>query len=210
MNVNGITATGGVDYNAYTATQSTVSDTAVDEAASAAEESGVIYEKSEESGTDSTAKTYTANTELVNKLKADAEARTAQLQNLVNELLTKQYTSYGIANSDDDSMWQFLASGDYTVDAATKAQAQADIADGGYWSVEETAQRILDFAKALSGGDADMLEELRDAFEEGFSQATSSWGSDLPSISQQTYDAVMSKFDEWAEEAGVASTESIS
>ena len=39
------------------------------------------------------------------------------------------------------------------------------------------------------------------AFEKGFKQATGTWGKELPSISSRTYDAVMEKFDKWAEEA---------
>lgn len=85
--------------------------------------------------------------------------------------------------------------------AAAKAQAQADIADDGYWGVNQTSDRILDFAKALTGGDPDQIEKMREAFEKGFKQATGTWGKELPSISSRTYDAVMEKFDKWAEEA---------
>ena len=34
-----------------------------------------------------------------------------------------------------------------TVDADTIAQAKKDIAEDGYWGVEKTSDRILDFAK---------------------------------------------------------------
>ena len=92
-------------------------------------------------------------------------------------------------------MWRFLADGKFTVDAATKAQAEADIAEDGYWGVEQTSDRILDFAKALSGNDPDKADELLEAFKKGFKQATGSWGKELPDISQRTYDAVVEKFD---------------
>lgn len=199
MSVNGITAGSSVDYNAYTATQNTVSDAKAEETA-AKNDTGVVYEKSEETQTDSAKKTYSPNTALAAKLKADAEQRTSQLRSLVEQLITKQGSTFGIANS-DDSMWKFLAGGNFTVDAATKARAQADIADDGYWGVEQTSDRILDFAKALSGGDPDKMEEMKEAFIKGFKQATGAWGRDLPSISSRTYDAVMEKFDKWSEEA---------
>ena len=64
-----------------------------------------------------------------------------------------------------------------------------------------TAQRILDFAKALTGGDPSKIEEMREAFEKGFKQATETWGDELPEISQKTYAATMQKFDQWASEA---------
>lgn len=130
-------------------------------------------------------------------MKADADARTAQLRSLVEKMMTGQATAYGKAND----IWSFLRSGNYTVDPATKAQAQADIAEDGYWGVNQTSDRIIDFAKALTGGDPDKIEDMRAAFEKGFKKAGKTWGGDLPDISQRTYDAVMEKFDQMAEEA---------
>lgn len=94
-------------------------------------------------------------------------------------------------------MWHFLASGDFTVSADVKAQAQADIADDGYWGVEQTSDRIVDFAKALSGGDPAKADTMLEAFKKGFEAATKSWGKELPDISQRTYDAVLKKIDAW-------------
>ena len=95
-------------------------------------------------------------------------------------------------------MWRFLAKGDFTVTPDVKAQAQKDIADDGYWGVNQTSDRIIEFAKALVGDDPEKAEQMRAAFEKGFKAATKSWGQKLPDISQRTYDAVMSKFDDWA------------
>ena len=53
----------------------------------------------------------------------------------------------------------------------------------------------------MTGGDPDKIEEMREAFEKGFKQATEAWGDKLPDISQRTYDATMKKFDDWAAEA---------
>ena len=154
-------------------------------------DTGVVYEKS--SGQTSGTVTKKTDYALVNKLKADAEQRTSQLRSLVEKMMTKQGVAIGTA----DSMWSFLAKGDFTVSADVKAQAQADIAEDGYWGVEKTSDRILDFAKALSGGDKDKADELLNAFKKGFSQATGAWGDKLPSICQDTYDAVLKKFDDW-------------
>ncbi len=134
-----------------------------------------------------------ANPELVAKLKADAEERTSQLRSLVEKMMLQQ----GQAVTNADNMWKFLASGDYTVDPETAAQAQADIAEDGYWGVEQTSDRILSFAEALSGGDKDKMAEMLEAFKKGFKQATKAWGKELPDISQKTYDAVLEKFDKY-------------
>ena len=143
---------------------------------------------------------------LIEKLKADAEQRTAQLRSLVEKMMTKQGATIGTA----DSMWSFLAKGEFEVDAETKAQAQADIAEDGYWGVEQTSDRILDFAKALSGNDPEKADLLLDAFKKGFEEATKTWGDELPEISQRTYDAVLEKFEQWkngTETAETAQTE---
>ena len=121
-------------------------------------------------------------------------------------MMGKQANTYGNAND----IWSFLRSGNFTVDPATKAQAQADIADDGYWGVDQTSDRILDFAKALSGNDPEKADLLLDAFKKGFKEATKSWGQDLPDISQRTYDAVVEKFNKWkngTEETEAAQTQ---
>ena len=196
MNVNGMTSNRTTDYTTtVSASQKKTSEEKAASTSSASE--GVIYEPSK-NDTTSTTNTTTAEqrSAIVAQLKADAEERANQLQQLVTQMISKQGNSFGQATD----MWKFLASGNYTVDAATKSQAQKDIADGGYWSVEKTSDRILDFAKALSGGDPDKMKEMCEAFQKGFKEATHAWGKDLPSISQNTYDSVIQKFDQWSEE----------
>lgn len=199
MNVNGITNTVSA-YSTTAPAQSTESTVAKTETSTTnAADSGVVYEPSnaaKDSAVTKPTKKYTPNTELVNKLKADVDARTEQLRSLVEKLISGQGNAIGTA----DDMWSILRKGEFTVDAATKAQAQADIAEDGYWGVNATSDRILDFAKALTGGDPDKIEEMRAAFEKGFKQATETWGGQLPDISQRTYQAVMDKFDAWSQE----------
>ena len=151
---------------------------------------GVIYEK----GSSTTNTEYVKkNSALIEKLKADSEARVQQMRTLVEQMMSKQGATIGKA----DDMWRFLADGNFTVSADVKAQAQKDIADDGYWGVKQTSDRIVDFAKALSGNDPEKADKMIEAFKKGFEQATGSWGKKLPDISQRTYDAVMEKFDAW-------------
>ena len=199
MNVNGVTSTQSIATYSNTASNKITENKTVDTSSATAAENGVVYEPSKDTKTDSVKKTYTPDTNLINKLKADADARTQQLRSLVEQLMSKQATTYGNAND----IWQFLRSGNFTVDPATKAQAQADIAEDGYWGVEQTSDRIIQFANALTGGDPDKIEDMREAFKKGFAQAEKTWGGELPEISQKTYDAVMAKFDKLAEDAGL-------
>lgn len=198
MAINSVTSTTTTQQTStYTYTKTDDTSATTTESTST-EDTGVVYEKSSSS---SDTVTKTTDYALIEKLKADAEQRTEQLRSLVEKIMTKQGAAIGNA----DSMWSFLAKGDFEVDAATKAQAEADIAEDGYWGVEQTSDRILDFAKALAGNDPDKAEALLEAFKKGFEQATKSWGDTLPDISQRTYDAVVEKFQNWMD--GTESTE---
>ncbi|MCR5650737.1 MAG: hypothetical protein K6F86_06090 [Lachnospiraceae bacterium] len=162
----------------------------------AAKEQGVVYEAS--SGADKkTDAIYSDRTQIIAKMKADAAQATENLRSIVEKLMLGQSKASTIALDDDENMWKFLASGQFEVDPETKAQAQADIAEDGYWGVEKTSDRILDFAKALAGNDAGKAQELLDAFKEGYKQAEKTWGGKLPDISKRTYEAVEKKFNEW-------------
>lgn len=197
MSVNGITSSQAAAAYSYSSTESKKAETTQEtksETTNKANDTGVIYEPSKEASTAGTKKTYTPNTVLVQQLKADADARVSQLRRLVEKLISGQADSYGKAND----IWSFLREGNFTVDPATKAQAQEDISEDGYWGVKQTSQRILDFATALTGGDPSKIEEMRSAFQKGYKQAEKTWGGKLPDISQQTYDAVMKGFDDMA------------
>ena len=195
MNVNGITSYSAVNSSYDTKAKTT--EKAEESKTEAKAEAGAVYEPSNQNAAASTKKVYKQDTALVNKLKAEVDARTEQLRSLVEKIMLGQGNAIGTA----DDIWSFLRTGNFTVDAATKAQAQADIAEDGYWGVNQTSDRIVDFAKALCGGDPDKIEEMREAFEKGFKQAQETWGGELPEISQKTYEAVMEKFDSWAAES---------
>ena len=205
MSVNGVTSTQAAAAYSYNSTSAAKEKTSAEEAktTTTAEDTGVIYEHSTAAKTSSTKKTYTPDTNLVNKLKADAENRASQLRSLVEQMMGKQANTYGNAND----IWSFLRSGNFTVDPATKAQAQADIAEDGYWGVNQTSDRIIQFANALTGGDPDKIESMREAFKKGYAQAEKTWGGSLPEIPQKTYDAVMEKFDKLAADAGLTTEE---
>lgn len=189
MNVNGISN----QTNTYAAYKSTEQKAAATETEGKQTEVSAVYEPSAETEKTDTVTAKQKNEAIISRLKADAEARTQQLQQLVQQMISKQGNAYGQAND----MWKFLASGNFTVDAQTKAQAQADIAEDGYWGVKQTSERIFDFAKALSGGDMDKMKEMQAAFEKGFKQATKTWGKELPQISQDTRSAVNKLFEDF-------------
>ncbi len=147
--------------------------------------------------------TYTINQKseadraaIVEKMKADQQHNLDNMQNLVKKMFEGQGKSYSLA-FEDDSIWKFLAEGKFEVDAATKAQAQEDISEDGYWGVKQTSQRLFDFASALAGDDPEKMKDMQKAIEKGFKEATGAWGRDLPEISHQTFDATNKLFDDY-------------
>lgn len=155
-----------------------------------------VYEKSEEADQVSKFANHKIDTETIEKLKADAEERNAQLRGIVEKLLLKQggtiLNAGGLA-----SMYRSLE-----VDEETRAQAQKDIADDGYWGVEQTSDRIVDFAKAMAGDNLELAKQMFEAIKTGFDEATDEWGEDLPDLSQRTMKATFDKMDEWIKSLG--------
>ncbi len=189
MSVNGITGASDL-YSAYSAQSTATTTKPAEETAkeTKAEDVGVVYEKSEAAPASSG---IYAKPDVVARLKADAESRTAQLQSLVEKLISQQAGTADKAGS----IWDMLRTGQVEVDPETRAQAQKDIAEDGYWGVKQTSDRIIEFAQALAGDDPEKLAKMKDAFLEGYKQAEKTWGGELPEISKQTYDAVLDKFD---------------
>ncbi len=167
----------------------------------------VAYEKSE--AVDSTKTTYNnkkmtpeERTAVIDQLKADQAEREKQMADLVAKTFNQQSESFQIAyQNDPDSIWNEIRQGNFKADAQTIAQAKEDVSEDGYWGVKQTSERILDFAKALSGGDSSKIDTLTDAIKKGFKDAEKLWGGELPEISGKTYDAIMQGIEDWKKEA---------
>ena len=192
MSVNGITTN---NITTYTASASTTTKT---EAASTTKENpAAVYNKSE--GTDASKKIYKQDTATINKLLADAENRKKQLEDLVFSTIRKQGQTFHTSMN----IYDILRSGKLEFSAEDIAQAKADVAEDGYWGVEQTSERIYSFAYALTGGDPSKADEMMAAIEKGFDQATKAWGDELPDISKRTLEAVREKINNWKNELNV-------
>lgn len=197
MNVNAVSNAQSEVYGAYTKSAEKKESKQV---TTENKEADAVYEKTEKQ---SKPATYSINkmsakerAALVQQLKEDQASREKNFINLVQDMMRGQAKSNAMATG-NDSIWKFLASGDFTVDPATKAQAQADIAEDGYWGVKQTSQRLFDFASALAGDDVEKMKKMQAAMEKGFRQATAAWGKSLPDISQKTMDAANKLFDDY-------------
>ncbi|UOO37561.1 hypothetical protein IZU99_09980 [Oscillospiraceae bacterium CM] len=138
------------------------------------------------------ASAVTSGSAEIEDIRQQADMTTAALRDLVEKLISRQS---GDTSAISLSTKFFAASGTETM---SQAEAQEAVGDGGDWGVEAVSDRIVNFAKAVSGGDTSKLETLREAIDKGFANAKKTLGGSLPDISSQTYDAVMQKLDDWA------------
>lgn len=192
MSVNGVTGVGqGYDSNA-TSKAKTSQNAEKNQAKQADNTTAAVYEKSEATS-EAPKKIYTRDQVTVDRLKAEADRRTQSLRDLVQKLLMKQGETF----TDTTDIYQQLREGKVQVDDETRAQAQKDIAEDGYWGVEQTSNRLVEFAKALSGSDPTKANEMIDAVKKGLEEAKKAWGGDLPEISQRTIDTTIKKLEEW-------------
>ncbi len=192
MSVNGVTGVGQT-YESSTASKSKASQNS--EQSPVKQEntsSAAVYEKSEPA-TEVSKKTYTRDQITVDRLKAEADRRTQGLRELVKKLLLKQGETF----SDETDIYKQLREGKVLVDDETRAQAQKDIAEDGYWGVEQTSDRLVEFAKALSGSDPEKANLMIDAVKKGLGEAKKAWGGNLPDICQRTIDTTIKKLEDW-------------
>lgn len=158
------------------------------------QDTAAVYEKTENQKKDSANTIYNKDA-IIKKLKMDQQNRITSMQNLVEKVLNKQKGAFDLANGSNlANIFRQVAQA-ATPDAI--AQAQKDIAEDGYWGVEQTSDRIVSMAIALTGGDTSKADEMKDAITKGFNKATGAWGEKLPQICQDTYDAAMKKMDDW-------------
>ncbi len=197
MSVYGVTNAQTTSYPSTSRTSTKQDNKKPSDTTSAKEDSGVVYEPSNTtSGKDAnTVKDYSS---IVKKMKSELNTKNQQLQNLVNELLNKQANKY-------TSLADLFKNA--TADPATIAQAQKDIADDGYWGVEQTSDRFVAMAQALSGGDATKADEMIAAIKKGYEQASKAWGDKLPDICQRTIDAATKKLEAWRDSLSKNETE---
>lgn len=110
-----------------------------------------------------------------------------KLRALVANLLQEQGINTKIAMND----------GEIDLNAIDRGQAQDLTSEDGYFGVEQTSERIFQFAMGIAGGDTSRIDAIKEGIDKGFAEAKNAFGDWLPDISYETYDAVMEKLDNW-------------
>lgn len=198
MSVNGITNAAQA-YDTTATTKAKASQTKnTEETKQKENDEAAVYEKSEAEVPESAKKIYQRDQKTIDRLLAESEKRSQSLRDLVQKMMAKQGQTFTEATD----IYSLLREGKVQVDPETRAQAQKDIAEDGYWGVNQTSDRLVSFAKALAGSDPDKANEMIEAVKKGFEQATKAWGDELPDISKRTLDATLKKLEAWRDGTG--------
>lgn len=192
MSIYGVNYSTPATYERTAGTTSKAQKT-TSEAETPKEDAGVVYEPSNATESADTGSKMTDYQNIIKNLKGELTSKNQQLQNLVDQLLSKQAKKY----TKMYDLFEDIKKGIVNVDPEVAAQAKEDIAEDGYWGVEQTSDRLVSMAQALSGGDSSKADEMIAAIEKGFQQAADAWGGELPEITQKTVDAAIKKLENW-------------
>lgn len=131
----------------------------------------------------------------IQQLWDESEKAHAQLKQIVTALLKRQgleFQEIKVINPEELK--------ELTVDDIAQKEAQALLEEGGDLSAAKVSDRIVEFAKAISGGDKTKYNLLKAAIDDGFKAAGIDFGEELPEICDETYRLTMEKLDAWVKE----------
>ena len=84
-----------------------------------------------------------------------------------------------------------------------------------YWNADNTSQRIVDFAtsflSAFKGSGSQFVDTIKNAIDQGFSQAEGVLGNTpdaVDKLTAKTHALVMDKIDQWAKDQGIVTDDS--
>ena len=135
-------------------------------------EDAAVFEKSQDTKKDSANQIYNRDN-VIAKLKADQQTRLDSMNSLVQKLLGKQAEKFNLATGTNLAATFREIAG--KVDQQTIDDAKASIAEDGYWGIEQTSDRLVSMAIALSGGDTSKADLMMESLENGYKQATKAW-----------------------------------
>lgn len=138
----------------------------------------------------------------IQQLKNESENALSHLKQIVTALLKRQGLEF-----QDISEIRPEDLDDVTGDEIAQAEARAMLEGDGELSPAKVSDRIVDFAKAISGGDKSKFALLKEAIDDGFEAAGIEFGGELPDICKQTYNLTIEKLEAWANEADTGEDE---
>lgn len=141
----------------------------------------------------------------IEAMKSEAEKHYSKMIESIKQMIIKQ----GYENGASLKKTEILNISYFNISSEKLEfiETETDIDNSAnYWSAEATAERIVNFAKEISGGDTSKYETLKKAIQKGFDKAISLFDK-TPEISQKTFDLAMKGLDSWAKSKETASSE---
>lgn len=140
----------------------------------------------------------------IQQLKAESDRAYNQLKQIVTAMLRRQGLEFqDLSEVKPEDLSEVI------IDETAQREAQAQLEEGGDQSPGKVSDRIVDFAKAISGGDKSKFALLKSAIDAGFKAARSAFGDELPEICQETYKLTMEKLEAWVSEGETAASSSL-
>lgn len=130
---------------------------------------------------------------IINQLKASEQQRIESFQKMIQDLIFKQTDGYKLSIS-DGSKTPLVG---INVTQETIDSAKVAISEDGEYGINAVADRIMNMAKALAGGDNSKLELLRNAVSKGFGYVENLYRDNYPEVCKDTYSEIMNRFDKW-------------
>ena len=128
---------------------------------------------------------------LIEQLKDSEEQRVKAFEDTIRSMLAEQGETINLT----------FRGHKLHVTEEESAAAAKSIEEGGEYSVNNVADRIMKMAKAIAGDDPTKIDMLQNAVIKGFEGAAGLLGKksldDMPDITHQTYDNVMKQFADW-------------
>jgi hypothetical protein len=118
-----------------------------------------------------------------------SQIKTDTWQNLRDQNAILHFNQLNTA--DKSSLFYKTPISELSADEAT-ALVQAD----GYFGIDKTSQRIIDFVIKGAGNDVERLKAGREGVLRGFSEAGKAWGGDLPDMSYKTIEKSIKALDD--------------
>ncbi len=138
------------------------------------------------------------------QLRAEADKLITEIQNSQTQSMQRMMENMLNRQIEDSQTTQDILSAVGT-SGLTASEAAYNISEEGAYGVNNLSENIMNVAIQASGGDSELMSELRDAVVQGFEAAGMEFDSEgnatggLPQVSMDTYTELMNRFDYYEE-----------
>lgn len=115
------------------------------------------------------------------------------LMNIINN--TEVYDFLSGKENDEGFSLKSIGYDGKPITELNASEAKELVSEGGFFSVNETSQRVSSFAITIAGGSYEALEEAKKGIIQGFEEAEKMWGGTLPAISYETQEKTLEIID---------------